>query len=428
MSLAFAGLFLLLIIGTPLGMAFALAVMGRAGSFNLDLDALGAIPYETISAVPLVAIPLFLLVGEIMNRGGLALCLSQICDRILHFLPARMGHIAVAASGLMSAMTGSSVATVAAIGATVGPEMTARGYKRAYSASLVAAAGLLGVLLPPSIPLILYGSVVGTSIVDLFLATLVPGLIMAGAFFATHALRSRSVLRGGVESAVAPAGAAGLDRAPAPPPGATVSALLLPVFVLGGIYSGLTTPTEAAAIAAAAALAMTLIQRTLRWDQVPVVFTNAVKASAAILTIIALTSLFNRALVLNQVPQDIAAFALSVTDDPIVFLIGVNLLLLLVGMFMETNAAVMLMGPLLAPAAIKFGIDPVHFGIILVTNIEIGLITPPLAANVFVAARTLDVNMVKMLPHLAWFFGAALSVLLLISFVPELTLWFRHFQ
>ncbi|MGZ8133490.1 TRAP transporter large permease [Bordetella bronchiseptica] len=424
MSLAFAGLFLLLIIGTPLGMAFALAVMGRAGSFNLDLDALGAIPYETISAVPLVAIPLFLLVGEIMNRGGLALCLSQICDRVLHFLPARMGHIAVAASGLMSAMTGSSVATVAAIGATVGPEMTARGYKRAYSASLVAAAGLLGVLLPPSIPLILYGSVVGTSIVDLFLATLVPGLIMAGAFFATHALRSRSALRDGVESA----GAAGLDRAPAPTSGATVSALLLPVFVLGGIYSGLTTPTEAAAVAAAAALAMTLIQRTLRWDQVPVVFTNAVKASAAILTIIALTSLFNRALVLNQIPQDIAAFALSVTDDPIVFLLGVNLLLLLVGMFMETNAAVMLMGPLLAPAAIKFGIDPVHFGIILVTNIEIGLITPPLAANVFVAARTLDVNMVRMLPHLAWFFAAALSVLLLISFVPELTLWFRHFQ
>ncbi|AUL16845.1 hypothetical protein B7P02_19480 [Bordetella bronchiseptica] len=424
MSLAFAGLFLLLIIGTPLGMAFALAVMGRAGSFNLDLDALGAIPYETISAVPLVAIPLFLLVGEIMNRGGLALCLSQICDRVLHFLPARMGHIAVAASGLMSAMTGSSVATVAAIGATVGPEMTARGYKRAYSASLVAAAGLLGVLLPPSIPLILYGSVVGTSIVDLFLATLVPGLIMAGAFFATHALRSRSALRDGVESAGAP----GLDRAPAPTSGATVSALLLPVFVLGGIYSGLTTPTEAAAVAAAAALAMTLIQRTLRWDQVPVVFTNAVKASAAILTIIALTSLFNRALVLNQIPQDIAAFALSVTDNPIVFLLGVNLLLLLVGMFMETNAAVMLMGPLLAPAAIKFGIDPVHFGIILVTNIEIGLITPPLAANVFVAARTLDVNMVKMLPHLAWFFAAALSVLLLISFVPELTLWFRHFQ
>ncbi|AWP86128.1 TRAP transporter large permease [Bordetella bronchiseptica] len=424
MSLAFAGLFLLLIIGTPLGMAFALAVMGRAGSFNLDLDALGAIPYETISAVPLVAIPLFLLVGEIMNRGGLALCLSQICDRVLHFLPARMGHIAVAASGLMSAMTGSSVATVAAIGATVGPEMTARGYKRAYSASLVAAAGLLGVLLPPSIPLILYGSVVGTSIVDLFLATLVPGLIMAGAFFATHALRSRSALRDGVESA----GAAGLDRAPAPTSGATVSALLLPVFVLGGIYSGLTTPTEAAAVAAAAALAMTLIQRTLRWDQVPVVFTNAVKASAAILTIIALTSLFNRALVLNQIPQDIAAFALSVTDDPLVFLLGVNLLLLLVGMFMETNAAVMLMGPLLAPAAIKFGIDPVHFGIILITNIEIGLITPPLAANVFVAARTLDVNMVKMLPHLAWFFAAALSVLLLISFVPELTLWFRHFQ
>jgi tripartite ATP-independent transporter DctM subunit len=421
MSLTFIGLLALLLIGMPLGMAFALAVMATASAFNLSLDSLGSIPYETISVFPLLAIPLFLLVGEIMNRGGLAVALSEFCSRLLSFLPARMGHIVVAASGLMGAMTGSSVATVAAIGATVGPDMTSRGYLPAYSASLVAAAGLLGVLIPPSIPLILYGSIVGVSIAELFMATLVPGILMALAFFIVHAIRAKHVLRNGKETEPAQ------DVAKRKVQSGATPALLLPVIVLGGIYSGIVTPTEAAAVAVLYTGVVALLQRAMNLGDFGPVLISTAKSAAAILAIIALTSIFNRALILNQIPQDIASFATSMTDNWIVFLLAVNLVLLLIGMLMETNAAVLLMGPLLAPAASKFGIDPVHFGIILVTNIELGLLTPPLAANVFVAARTLNIDMVRMLPHLAWFFAAALVVLGCVTFIPELSLWFRYF-
>jgi len=420
MSLTFAGVIALLLIGMPLGMAFALAIMVSADAFNLSLASLGSIPYETISVFPLLAIPLFLLVGEIMNRGGLAQALTALCSRVLFFLPARMGHIVVAASGMMGAMTGSSVATVAAIGATVGPHMTERGYRPAYSASLISAAGLLGVLIPPSIPLILYGSLVGVSIPQLFMATLVPGLVMALAFFIVHAMRARHVLADGRETDSASGVADRLDK------GKATSSLLLPVIVLGGIYSGLVTPTEAAAVAVMYTGAVAWLGRSLSFQQFGPILISTAKSSAAILTIIALTSIFNRALILNQIPQDIAAFAVSMTDNWIIFLIGVNLILLLIGMIMETNAAVLLMGPLLAPAAERFGIDPVHFGIILVTNIELGLLTPPLAANVFVAARTLNVDMVRMIPHLLWFVLAALVVLAMVTFIPELSLWYRY--
>lgn len=418
------GLAMLLLIGTPIGVAFALVVLLNVETFDLWLDSLGSVPYDSVMSFPLLAIPLFLLVGEVMNRGGLAESLTAFCDLLLRRLPARLGHIAIGASALMGAITGSSVATVAAIGGTVGPEMERRGYRRGYIASLVAAAGLLGVLIPPSIPLILYGSIVGVSITELFLATLLPGLVMACAFFATHALLARRALAGGREGA-APETGRTLSR------GRhnlrTASSLLLPVLVLGGIYSGLFTPTEAAAVAALYTIVVTLLQRTLRADELPGVFGTTARTAAAILTIIAFTAIFNRALVLAQIPQDIASFAVSVTDSPLVFLAMVNLVLLLVGMFMETNAAVLLMGPLLAPAADRFGIDPVHFGIVLVTNIEIGLLTPPLAANLYVAARTTGAGLLEMAPYFGWFLLATLLTLAAITYIPALPLWYRVF-
>ncbi|WP_207484488.1 TRAP transporter large permease [Arenibaculum pallidiluteum] len=422
MTPVLAALFLLLLVGAPIGVAFGLVILLNTETFDLWLDSLGSVPYDAVSSFPLLAIPLFLLVGEVMNRGGLAERLTALCDAALRRLPARLGHVAIAASALMGAITGSSVATVAAIGSTVGPAMRRRGYARGYIASLVAAAGLLGVLIPPSIPLILYGSIVGVSITELFLATLVPGLVMTLAYFATHALRARHGLAGGREEQ---------DVADEPvvrqaAPGArTVTALFLPVLVLGGIYSGIFTPTEAAAVAGLYTLVVTLVHRTLRFAELPDVFLSTAKTAAAILTIIAFTSLFNRALVLAEIPQDIAAFAIGITDSPAVFLITVNLVLIVVGMFMETNAAVLLMGPLLAPAAIRFGIDPVHFAIVLVTNIEMGLLTPPLAANLYVAARTARATLMEMMPHFYWFLLTTLVVLGGITFIPSLSLWYR---
>ena len=428
-------LLVLLVLGVPIGVAFALIVMAKADAWNIDLSALASIPFDTVSNFSLLAIPLFLLGGELMNRGGLIRQLTSVCDMVLTRSRAPLGHVMIVASALMGAITGSSVATVAAIGGTVGKEMAGRGYPLGYTAALNASAGLLGVLIPPSIPLILYGSIVGVSITQLFLASIGPGIVMMLAFLVVHATLARRVLPGGREIVVASVSGQALpirqDRSAERKISIlkrSIPALMLPVLVLGGIYSGIFTPTEAAAVAGLYALLVTVFGRMTRPSELNGIFGRAALSSAAILVIIAFTSIFNRAMVLEQVPQAIAAYATSFTASPVVFLLVVNLVLLLIGMFMETNAATLLMGPLLAPAAAKFGIDPVHFAIVLVTNIEIGLLTPPMAANLYVAARTIGADIVSLLRHLGWFLFTALIVMTIITYVPQVSLWYRHFS
>lgn len=424
-------LILFLLLGVPVGVAFTLLVMVYAEQWNIDWSVLPSITFDTITVFPLLAIPLFLLGGQLMSQGGLIRQLTAVCDVLIGRLQAHLGHVMVLASALMGAITGSSVATVAAMGSTVGKEMIERGYSPGYTAALNASAGLLGVLIPPSIPLILYGSIVGVSITELFMASLGPGVVMILAFMIVHASLARHVLPGGKEKpAVTPAGEPRAVKDAAPRVSIFVRALpalMLPVLVLGGIYSGIFTPTEAAAIAALYALMITLVSRAVGVRDLEKIFLSAALSAAAILVIIGFTSIFNRAMVLEQVPQSIAAWAITVTDSAIVFLLVVNLILLLVGMFMETNAATLLMGPLLAPTAAKYGIDPIHFAIILVTNIELGLLTPPLAANLYVAARTNRVPIMALMRNLGWFLFAGLVVMALITYVPQLALWYRLF-
>lgn len=426
-------LILILLAGVPVAIAFTLLVIANAERWNVDWSVLPSITYDTVTVFPLLAIPLFLLGGELMSRGGLIRKLTGVCDLLIGRLRGHLGHVMVLSSALMGAITGSSVATVAAIGSTVGKEMIDRGYSPGYTAALNAASGLLGVLIPPSIPLILYGSIVGVSITQLFLASLMPGIVMIVAFMIVHAALARRVVTGGSErpdvmaGADAPAAVAAATERPSRIFIKAMPALLLPVLVLGGIYSGIFTPTEAAAVAALYALLVTVGSRVVGLGDLNKIFVSASMSAGAILVIIGFTSIFNRAMVLEQVPQSIATWATTVTDSPLVFLLVVNVILLVVGMFMETNAATLLMGPLLAPTAVKFGIDPIHFAIILVTNIELGLLTPPLAANLYVAARTNRVPIIELLRNLGWFLVACVVLLGLITYVPQLSLWYRFF-
>jgi tripartite ATP-independent transporter DctM subunit len=426
-------LILILLCGVPVGIAFTLLVIANADRWNIDWSVLSSITFDTVTVFPLLAIPLFLLGGELMSQGGLIRQLTSVCDLLIGRVRAHLGYVMVLASALMGAITGSSVATVAAIGSTVGKEMIDRGYPPGYTAALNASTGLLGVLIPPSIPLILYGSIVGVSITQLFMASLLPGIVMIIMFMIVHALLSKRVLPGGKERPAVPSVNSGptLTRKDNLRPSKVLiralPALTLPVLVLGGIYSGIFTPTEAAAVAALYALLVVIASRAVGLRDLERVFLKAAMAAAAILVIIGFTSIFNRAMVLEQVPQSIATWAITVTDSPLVFLLIVNVILLLVGMFMETNAAVLLMGPLLAPTAAKYGIDPVHFAIILVTNIELGLLTPPMAANLYVAARTNRVPIMELLRHLGWFLLACLFMMALITYVPQLSLWYRLF-
>lgn len=420
----------LLVLGVPIAIAFSLIVIIKADDWNIDPFSLAALPFDTVSNFALLAIPLFLLVGELMNQGGLVKQLTAVCDTLISKVRAPMGHIMVLASALMGAITGSSVATVAAIGSTVGAEMRKRGYPNGYTAALNAASGLLGVLIPPSIPLILYGAIVGVSITNLFIASIVPGIITILIFSTIHIIISKRVLPKGQEVLSEQEIAERIydEKRKTSVVFNAFPALMLPVLVLGGIYSGFLTATEAAAIAGVYALTVTLMSRKIDVAGYRKILEKTVLASAAILAIIAFTSIFNRAMVLEQVPQSLASAASNFTSDPLVFLLVVNLVLLLVGMFMETNAATLLMGPLLAPTAIKYGVDPVHFGVMLVTNIEIGLLTPPLAANLYVAKRTNNASLTSMFRYVLWFLLGTLIMLAMITYIPALTTWYQYFR
>nr|WP_244435218.1 TRAP transporter large permease [Methylobacterium sp. B34] len=426
----FALMGVLLLVGAPLAVAFGLAIFALMSGYGLTTAGISGIPYEEVSNYALIAIPLFMLTGDLMNRSGMAGELIALSDLVLQRVRAAFGYITVAASAMMGAITGSSVATVAAVGGVVSPEMIRRGYPKGYVAALTASAGLLGVLVPPSIPLILYGATVGVSVSDLFLATLPAAALFSGLFLIVHRHLARRLLTDGVERRTFEAPAAGTEIAPARRIvlARASSALMLPVLILGGIYGGIFTPTEAAAVGCLYAIAAASARRLLGLRMLGQSFRSAVVTGAGILVIIAMTGVFNRAMVLNQVPQDIAAWVTTFIESPVLFMLMVNLVLLLVGTFMETNASILLMGPLLAPAAQKFGIDPVHFGIVLATNLEIGLLTPPMAANLYVAARAAGCRLGDMLGYLGWFFCAALLGQLVLTFMPAITLWFRFFR
>jgi len=423
-----AVLLVLLILGVPIGFTFAISGVVGGIMAGFPLGTISSTAYYALASFPLLAIPLFILAGELMNRGKLIEKLTDLNELYLFWLPGRMGHISIVSSAFLGAMTGSSVATVAAISGSMGQKMIDKGYERGYVAALCGASGLLGVLIPPSIPLIVYGAAVGVSVSELFLATLVPGVIMTISYMVLHAFSAKKVI-----SKDTPEGKNELSTKKNPELMhnakkyvlSAIPAIIMPVIILGGIYSGVTTPTEAAAAAALYTFIIILALKTVRLKNIPSIFVNAAKTAGAIMVIIAFTSIFNKMMTLIQVPQSIAEFTITLTDNKYVFLLCVNILLFLVGMFMETNAAVLLMSPLLFPTAIAMGVDPVHFGIILVTNIEIGLITPPMAANVYVSSRVNKSSVVEMWPYLWKFLVCSIAVLMLITYIPELSLWWR---
>lgn len=370
---------------------------------------------------PLIAVPLFVLAGDIMQTGGLSRRLVDLAYFMVGRVRAGMAYVNILASMFFAAISGSSPATVAAVGSNLIPQMQRLGYPRDFSAALTASSGMIGVLIPPSIPLIVYGVSANVSIGALFVAGIVPGLLL-GLFFAitSYLLVGRSIketsgkadLQPEVEELKNDSFVVVFRRA--------FWAILTPVIILGGIYGGIFTPTEAGAIAVLYAVVIsTLVYRELSFKELYEVLFSSAKVSARILALVLFSIAFGRLVTIAEIPQQVAASLQALSDNPLIIIAMLNLLLLIVGMFLETISAIIILTPILLPVAVSAGMDPLVFGVMMTVNLAIGFCTPPLGVNLFVASSISQISVNKISRAILPFVVSMVMVLLITSYFPQ---------
>ncbi len=405
----------LLAVGVPI----ALVLGGASLTYVLLKDGLSpTIVIQTafagLSSFPLLAIPLFILAGNLMKEGGITADLVRFARLLLGHIRGGLGLAMILASAMFAAITGSAVATAVAIGALLLPAMTAAGYDEEVSAALTATAACMGPVIPPSIPFIIYGVIANVSIASLFLAGIIPGMLlgMALMLYAMWIAYDRGYPR--EERARLPAIRQGTVRA--------IPALILPVIIIGGILGGVFTPTEAAGIAVVYALAAGfLFYRRLRLSQLPGIFLAAGVESAVVMLLIGLSEPFAWIVAAEQLPLRIMEAIVHVSTSPWIFLLLVNVLLLIIGIPLETAPALTILTPVIAPMAHKMGIDPVHFGVIVCFNLVLGLITPPVGAVLFSIGSISGLSLERLSRGIWVPFLLAVGVLLLVTFIPALS-------
>ena len=403
-------------LGVPIAVSIALASMFGVHFFSpLPLIVTAQRMFVSIDHYPLMAIPFFILAGNLMAQGGISKRLVELAKSIIGGIQGGLACSCVLTCMFFASVSGSSVATTYAIGAILIPAMVRHHYPRPLAASIQASSAELGVLLPPSIPLILYGVSTDTSIGQLFIAGIGPGLLFGTAMilfiYAICKIKGFGKEDGAERDSLLKA----IRQAWA--------AILMPVVVIGGIYGGVFTPTEAAAVAVFYALFVGMVvYRELGWRDLWPIFVTSVKGTTAIMLIIAAAGLFSFLISRSGLPADVGVWINANFDSVWTFLLAVNLLLLFVGMFIETSAAILVLAPILAPVAIAFGVDPVHFGLIMVVNLAIGMFTPPLGVNLFAACAIANLSLEKMIPWLIQFVVVAIGCLLLVTYFPVISL------
>jgi tripartite ATP-independent transporter DctM subunit len=417
--------YIILIAGLLIGVPIAFAILASLSYFM----AVGEAPYALrivatelfngLNSYPLLAIPLFVLAGELMNESGITGRIIAFANVLVGRMRAGLAMVNIWASVIFAGLSGSAVADTSAIGRVFIPEMEKHGYDRAYAAALTAASSVIGPIIPPSIPVIIYALIVtGVSVPALFMAGVIPGLLLA-VFLSAYVMLTVDMTK--IRQAA--------DDMPDAQPAREallggILPLLMPVFVVGSILLGVVTPTEAASFAVAYALVVGLfVYRKIAFKRLPIIFTEAMRDSAVILIIIAAVSAANWLLAYNRVPNMLTDWVLGNVDSKTTFLIAVILLFLFVGLFLEGIAAMLVLVPILHPIAVSLGIDPVHFGILVIFNLMIGLITPPLGLCLFVAEGIAGVGMARMVKAILPFFLVEVLVLLVLTFVPQTVTW-----
>ncbi|MDB5895862.1 MAG: C4-dicarboxylate transporter permease, partial [Rhodoferax sp.] len=374
--------------------------------------------FNAINKFPLAAIPFFILAGNLMETGGISRRLVEFAKSLVGGVQGGLPMTCVLTCMIFAAVSGSSVATTFAIGAILIPALIKHGYPTSYAAALQATSAELGVIIPPSIPMILYGVSAEVSIGELFIAGFGPGILISLALMAFVYVyckfkgwgKNDGDGRLSVGKATWQAG----------------WALLMPVIILGGIYGGVFTPTEASAVAVLYALLVgTLIYREIKPRALYAVLKKSVISSSVIMFIIANAGLFAFLITRAGVPEAIGIWLQQVLKTPAYFLLGVNAALFVIGMFIETSAAIIVLAPILAPVAQHFGIDPVHFGLVMVVNLALGMITPPFGVNLFAACTVARISLDRIVTHLLPFVLVILACLMVITYVPWISLSLR---
>lgn len=423
-TLILFGYFILFIfIGMPIAFALGISTLVTVMVTNtIPIRFFSQAAFTSIDNFPIMAIPLFVAAGIIMGGGSLIKRLLRLSDELLGFLPGGLALVAVVTCMFFSAISGSGPATVAAIGTLLIPAMIKQGYSPAFSTAIIATAGSIGVIIPPSNPFVIYGVVAQQSISQLFIAGIVPGLITGLALMVTaYVISKKNGWRGEAKSF-------DLNRTVKATWDAKL-ALLVPILILGGIYGGIMTPTEASAVAVAYGLIVGIfIYRDLNLKTLYNCLVASGITSSVIILLIVMATIFGRLITVERVADTVASMVLTISENKFVILFLINIFLLIVGFVLEALAAIVILTPILLPMMLTIGVNPIHFGIIMVFNLAIGFITPPVGVNLFVAAGVGKTKIEIVIKGILPFLITMLIVLLLVTYIPEISLWLTSFM
>jgi C4-dicarboxylate transporter, DctM subunit len=411
----------LFLLAVPVAVAVGLASIAGLKLFtSLPMVLVAQQAFVSLDKFPLAAVPFFILAGNLMGEGGISARLVDFAKSLVGGVQGGLACTCILTCMIFAAVSGSSVATTFAIGAILIPSMIRHGYPVSFAAALQATAAELGVIIPPSIPMILYGVAAEVSIGELFIAGFGPGILIGVSLMAFVWLWCRWRGYGKQD-----------DQGRLPVLVATRRAglaLMMPVIILGGIYGGIFTPTEASIVSVFYALAVScFIYRELDWRQTYEIFRRSVISSSVIMMIIAMAGLFSFLLTRAGVPAQIGAWIVENFHSGWSFLLAVNVFLFIIGMFIETSASIIVLAPILAPVAVSFGIDPVHFGLVMVVNLALGMITPPFGVNLFAACAVAKISLDQITKSLLQFVLVILACLMVITYVPAISLVLRDF-
>lgn len=415
--------FLILIaVGLPIAFAFGISGIIYILSFTrFPGNLVTTVTFSQLDSFALMAVPFFIFAGDIMRYGGVSSRLISFTKSLFKKSTSAVGTITIVASGFFGAISGAAVATVAAIGGIMIPEMRKTGYKDEYAAALASAAGYLGILIPPSIPMVVYGVTANQSIGALFIAGIIPGILAMTGMIMVNRIKHKRYLKNTVQSIQKDINEKSLFKSFME----AFPGLLMPVIILGGIYGGIFTPTEAAAVSIIYGLIVSIfIYKEIKVTDILKIAKESALTSAKILFIIGFAGYFGRVMTLIHLPHEISAAILGISDNKAVLLFLIAVLFLFLGMVMETSCAILIVTPILLPIAMQVGINPIHLGIIVVFDLAIGVITPPMAVNIFIGSQISGVPVASMIKPIMPFVIVSLILLMAIVYIPEISLLF----